>query len=141
MAPATVKLAVAFTSTPRNTASSIAARPAVVTGSLTCMLGASANSRSACATIAAASRDRRGSTCAERRPCRPRLASWTGARSVAPRAATSSTIRHAISVSAHVGCSAASSRARARQVVPSARTMPRTMGGFEVAPVAPFAMA
>ena len=140
-APATVKLAVAFTSTPRKVASSIAARPSAVTGSFTWMLGARDRRRRAWATIASGSRDSPGSTWAERRPCLPPVRSKSGSRSAAPRTATSSTIRQAISASPHVGFRSYSSRARMRHAARSDRTIPRVIGGFDVAPVAPLSRA
>ncbi len=66
MAPATVKLTVALMVMPWAVASSMAMRPATVTGSLTCRFGARPAKWSAYSTLAGASLDRTGFTWIDR---------------------------------------------------------------------------
>ncbi len=123
--------------TPRYVASSMAAIPARVAGSLTMTFGASPSKAMACSTSASVSRHSVGSVWIERRPARPPEPAKAGMRSGAARVLISATMPHASSRSDQVGFSPARTRVRVAHCEGSDRQLSTTMVGLAVAPTAP----
>ena len=82
-----------------------------------------------------------GLTCTDSQPLRPASRAWIGARVAAPRTAISSTMAQVSSTSVQAGLAAASSRILGTQKPRSLASTSSTIGGLEVAPVAPRSIA